>query len=42
MTWLPDLNPIEIVCDELDQGKEANKCSAYVGTPSRLLEKQSR
>ena len=26
----------------LQQGKAAKKCSAYVGTPSRLLEKQSR
>jgi hypothetical protein len=44
MTWSPqspDLNPIEIVWDELDlrsEGKAANKCSAYVG---RLLEKHS-
>jgi hypothetical protein len=30
-------NPNEIVWDELD-----NKCSAYVGTPSRLLEKHTR
>ena len=26
----------------LSEGKTANKCSAYVGTPSRLLEKHSR
>jgi hypothetical protein len=41
MTWppqSPDLNPIEMV---LDEGKAANKCSAYVGTLSKLLEKQS-
>ena len=44
MTWPPqslDLNPIEKVLAELDcrEGKAANKCSAYVGTPSRLLVK---
>jgi hypothetical protein len=39
-----DLNPIEMVWDELDprvKEKLFNKCSAYVGTPSRLLEKHS-
>ena len=44
MTWpqqSPNLNPIEMISYELDEsvGKAANKCSAYVGTPSRLLEK---
>jgi hypothetical protein len=31
----PDLKPIEMVWDELvkSEGKVANKCSAYVGTP---------
>ena len=48
MTWppqSPDFNLIEMVKDELDhrvKEKVANKCSAYVGTPSRLLEKHSR
>ena len=47
MTWppqLPNLNPIEMVWVKLDsrlKEKYANKCSAYVGTPSRLLEKHS-
>ena len=42
MTWPPQslaFNPIEIFCDNPDmqsEGKAANKCSAYVGTPSRL------
>ena len=46
LTWPPpshDLNPIEMVWDEsVSRVKAANKCSAYVGTPSRLLEKHSR
>ncbi|CDQ88708.1 unnamed protein product, partial [Oncorhynchus mykiss] len=47
MPWPPQstvLNPIEMVGDELDcrEGTAANKCSVYVGTPSRLLEKHSR
>ena len=47
MTWppqSPNLNLIEMVWDELDRRvkeKHPNKCSAYVGTPSRLLEKHS-
>ena len=45
MTWppqSPDLNPIEMVWDELDcrvKKKAANKCSAYVGTPSKTVGK---
>jgi hypothetical protein len=48
MTWptqSPDLNQIKRVWDELDrrgEGKAAYKFSAYVGTPTRLLEKNSR
>jgi hypothetical protein len=48
MTWptqSPDLNQIKMVWDELDrrgEGKAAYKFSAYVGTPTRLLEKDSR
>jgi hypothetical protein len=47
MTWppqSPNLNPIEMVWDESDrsEGKAANKCSSYVGTPSTLLERHSR
>ena len=47
MAWppqSPDLKPIEMVLDELDrsEGKSANKYPAYVGTPSRLLEKHPR
>jgi hypothetical protein len=41
----PDLNPIEMVWDELDlksEGKAANKCLVCVGTTSRLLENHSR
>ncbi|CDQ81573.1 unnamed protein product [Oncorhynchus mykiss] len=46
MTWPPqsaNLNQIEMVWDEPQcEGKVANKSSAYVETPSRLLEKHSR
>ena len=48
MTWPPQspgLKPIEMFWDELDRrvkGKAANKCSAYLGTPSRRLENHSR
>ena len=41
MTWPPqstNFNPVEMIWSE---GKAANKCSEYVGTPSRLLEKHS-
>lgn len=32
-------NPSDAVCDEAQsEGKAANKCSAYMGTPLRLLE----
>jgi transposase len=36
----PDLNPIEMVWDELNHRVKENlqnTCSAYVGTPSKLL-----
>jgi hypothetical protein len=44
MTWSPqspDLHPIKMVWDELDR-RVKEKQPAYVGTPSRLLEKHSR
>jgi len=48
MTWTPqpsDLNPIEIFLGRdgpQSEGKRANKCSASLGTPSRLLENHFR
>lgn len=47
MIWPPQapaLNPVQTVWDKLDhlEGKVANKWSAYMGTPSRLVENPSR
>jgi hypothetical protein len=48
MTWHPqstDLKPIEMVWDVLDRRvkeKQPTRSSAYVGSPSRLLEKHFR